>query len=177
MRTYSRLRTSHVVYDCKNYHECACTCIFSSAMRTFPLPLLPSCIAPKCSDALYIMVYTGRTRNASTADTPDVELQVGEETELVSLPQLPGEEFVANKGDLWRINLSDFGFTDTCITKGDVQRITLVEEGNDGWLIDSVVTFLRTEDSFTLLSSDIDVSRWIDGNGGSELERFSLSIA
>ena len=106
-----------------------------------------------------------------------MELQVGEEIKSVTLPELPGEEFVTNKGDLWRINLSDFGFTDTCITKGDVQRITLVEGGNDGWLIDSVVTFLRTEDSFTLLSSDIDVSRWIDGNGGSELERFNLSIA
>ena len=106
-----------------------------------------------------------------------VELQVGDEVNEIFLPDLAGDEFVANKGDLWRINLSDFGFTDTCITKGDVQRITLVEGGNDGWLIDSVVTFLRTEDSFTLLSSDIDVSRWIDGNGGSELERFNLSIA
>ena len=122
------------------------------------------------------MAYTGRNRNAFTTDTPDVELQVGEEIKSVILPELPGEEFIANKGDLWRIDLADFGFTDTCVTKGDVQRITLVEGGNDGWLIDSVVTFLRTEDSFTLLSSDIDVNRWIDGNGGSELERFNLTI-
>jgi len=59
------------------------------------------------------MAYTGRTRNAFTTDTPDVELQVGEEIKSVTLPELPGEEFVANKGDLWRIDLSDLGFTDT----------------------------------------------------------------
>lgn len=122
------------------------------------------------------MAFTSGNKYAFTRNPPIVELRAGGEARGMVLPDLPGETFIANKGDLWRISLSDFGFTDTCITKGDVDDIALLETGTDGWHIDSIVTFLRAGDSFTLLSSDIDVYRWIDGNQGKEFKRFSLSI-
>ena len=123
------------------------------------------------------MAFTGGSRNAFTTNPPFIELTVDGETEYVQLYDLPGYDYSNNKGDLWKIELSSFGFSNNCIKKWDMDAIALVEGGNDGWLIDSIVTFLHAEDgTFTLLSSDIDVYQWIDGNGGSSLERFNLTM-
>ena len=49
----------------------------------------------------------------------------------------------------------------------------------DGWLINSLVTFLLDDEGlFSLLSSDIDVDVdvWIDGNGGEERQRCDLTL-
>lgn len=122
------------------------------------------------------MAFTSGNKYAFTRNPPIVELLVGDKAKGMVLPDLPGETFIANKGDLWKINFSDFGFSDMCITKGDIEQITLVETGTDGWQIDSIATFLKSGDSFTLLSSDMDVNRWVDGNQGVAFKRFSLSI-
>lgn len=122
------------------------------------------------------MAFTTGDKNAFTRNPPIVELTVGDQARGMVLPELPGETFIANKGDLWKINLSGFGFTDTCITKREVEAITLIETGTDGWQIDSIVTFLKAGESFILLSSDIDIKRWVDGNQGAQFKRFSLSI-
>ena len=121
------------------------------------------------------MAFTGTSQNAFTANPPMIILQVNDEVGQVALPEPTGNEFASGKGDLWRIDISKFEFADTCVTKGDVSTITLKETGTDGWLVDSIVTFLRSDDAFILLSVDIDVNRWIDGNGGTELEQFSLT--
>ena len=122
------------------------------------------------------MAFTGTSRNSFTSNPPTIILQVNDEVGKIALPTPTGNEFSPGKGDLWRVDISNFKFTDTCVTKGDVSKITLEETGNDGWLVDSIVTFLRSDGAFILLSVDIDVNRWIDGNGGTELEQFSLTI-
>ena len=121
------------------------------------------------------MAFTGGSEFALTNDPPYIELTVGDEVRAVQLPIVTGLEFQINKGDIWAIDLAQFGFTDTCIKQLDVDGIAVLEGGTDGWLINSIVTFLRDDDgSYSLLSSDIDV--WIDGNGGEGQQRFDLTL-
>ena len=124
------------------------------------------------------MAFTDEATNSFTSDFPTIELTVDEETQSVQLPGLEGLSFTSNKGDLFTIELSDFGFEADCIKKWDVDEVAVVAGGTDGWLIDSIVTFLRAEEdaSFTLLTSDIAVDQWIDGNGGPSQRRLDLTI-
>ena len=124
-----------------------------------------------------MMAFTGGTQNALTNHPPFIQLTVGGEIGMVQLPEVTGLEFQNDKGDLWAIDLNDFGLSSACIRQRDIEGIAVVEGGTDGWLIDSIVTFLLDEDgNFTLLSRDIDVDRWIDGNGGDERKRFDLTL-
>ena len=70
-----------------------------------------------------------------------------------------------NKGDLWKIDFSDFGFTDGCITIGEISGVSIVENGNDGWNIDSIVTLVKDDEcGVEVLTLDLDVFRWVDGD-------------
>ena len=134
-------------------------------------------IGQSCTDQVYVMAFTGGSTNALTTDPPSVELIVGNEVRSVTLPTVTGLEYQRNKGDIWAINMADFGFTDTCIRQGDIDGIAIVEGGTDGWLIDSIVIILQDEDGlFSLLSSEIGVNTWIDGNGGQERRRLDLNL-
>lgn len=63
-----------------------------------------------------------------------------------------------NKGDLWKINFSDFGFTDGCITIGEISGASIVENSNDGWNIDSIVTLVKdNRGGVEVLTQDLDV--------------------
>lgn len=123
------------------------------------------------------MAFTGDSPNAQTTDQHYIELTMRGEVRAVELPLVTGLEFQRNKGDIWALDLIDFGFTESCILQEDVEGIAIVESGTDGWLINSVVTMLQDEyDSFSLLSTDIGVNKWIDGNGPEEIKRLDLSI-
>jgi hypothetical protein len=131
----------------------------------------------ECISQLYVMAFTDDTKNSQTRHPPFMELTVGGEAQLAQLPAVTGREFQQGKGDLWAIDIIDFGFTDSCINKQDIDGVAVVEGGTDGWKIDSIVTFVRDVDGeFELLSTDIGVNRWIDGNFGPERERFDLSL-
>jgi hypothetical protein len=131
----------------------------------------------ECIAQLYVMAFTDDVRNSQTRHPPFMELTVGGEAQLAQLPAVTGREFQQGKGDLWAIDIIDFGFTDSCINKQDIDGVAVVEGGTDGWKIDSIVTFVRDVDGeFELLSTDIGVNRWIDGNFGPERERFDLSL-
>ena len=83
-----------------------------------------------------------------------------------------------NKGDLWKIDFSDFGFTDGCITIGEISGVSIVENGNDGWNIDSIVTLVKDDDGgVEVLTQDLDVFRWIDGDDLPQYRRFDLTLA
>ena len=53
-----------------------------------------------------------------------------------------------------------------CIRKSDITRIVIEEDGNDGWLIDSVVTVIKkVQGDDETLTIDLDEHQWIDGDG------------
>ena len=64
-----------------------------------------------------------------------------------------------------------------CIRKSDIRSIAIEEDGNDGWLIDSVVMVIKkvNEDDETL-TIDLDEHQWIDGDGNSNMQPGVLRI-
>ena len=48
----------------------------------------------------------------------------------------PGDDYMPNKGDLWELSLSG------CIRVPELQSVSIVENGNDGWNIESIMTLV-----------------------------------
>ena len=56
--------------------------------------------------------------------------------------------------------------------------MSIVENGNDGWNIDSIVTMVKDDDDgVEALTQDLDVFRWIDGDDLPQYRRFDLTLA
>ena len=72
-----------------------------------------------------------------------IVLQAGGITRSTFLPT-PSGGIIQGKGNLWKLSSeTDIGFTE-CIKLKDIQytSIHIQEDDNDGWRIDSIVTFL-----------------------------------
>ena len=84
-----------------------------------------------------------------------------------------------NKGDLWKINITDFHFTNSCMRIGDIQRVYVIETNDDGWNIDSIVTMVKdSSGGIGTLTQNLDINRWVDGNDGAlTRRRFELTRA
>ena len=55
--------------------------------------------------------------------------------------------------------------------------MTIREGGTNGWLVDSVMTFGCISDlGCSPLTQDIDVNRWVDGNGSGDVQRIPLTL-
>ena len=52
-----------------------------------------------------------------------------------------------------------------CVQMEDIQAVTLVANGNDGWYIASISTYVKTNDSqYMLLTKNDNFNKWLDGN-------------
>ena len=140
--------------------------------------LLPILFLGSCITVLYIMAFTSGYGGAQThASAHEIELKVNGVRRKGNLPNLVGYDFQKNKGDLWKISVPSFGFGDSCIKKNEVENIALVEDSNDGWHIDSIVTFFGTSNGqFELASMDINTFRWVDGDQGTSARRFDMTL-
>ncbi len=80
------------------------------------------------------------------------------------------------KSDYWKLSIY-FGFgLVSCLSWSDIQSISVLEGGNDGWLIDSFVTVLKgVYGGERILSIDVEAHRWIDGNQGEPEKRWKLN--
>ena len=133
--------------------------------------------AGPCIHYLYVMAYTSDKLFSGSDQKHRIEMQANELTKTAGLPDLPENDFSPSKGDLWKLSISDhFGFT-SCITKRDIQGIAILAGSNDGWNIDSIVTYVASsEDDWKLSSVDLDVNRWIDQNSKLSYKRFQLTL-
>ena len=61
-------------------------------------------------------------------------------------------------------NIQSFRFRNGCIRKQDVNKIIIQNGGNDGWKISSIMTVLRVGNYYTVLTADMGINRWIDGD-------------
>lgn len=125
------------------------------------------------------MAHTSGIASAGADAGHDVEMRVSGQTRSVRLPNLPGDDYLEHKGDLWKLNLRDhFGFGG-CVRKGDIEYIALEEHSNDGWNIDSIITILRDDHAYgrdyQVATMDMDIFRWIDGDSHSDRRRFELT--
>lgn len=121
------------------------------------------------------MGFTSNVPNAGADALHGVELQAGGLNRSITLPNLPGDDYLPNKGDLWMLSLSSFNFP-RCMLLREFQNIAIVARNNDGWNIASIVTLLCSQDyCCRLFSQDFGVNRWVDGNGAVENRRFDLT--
>ena len=130
-----------------------------------------------CYRELYVLAFTSGRNHADSDD--DAYLQIihkNGEKKYVKLYDRKGDDYSKSKGDLWKIKLSTFKFKDTCISKSDIKKLSLLHGGNDGWNIDSIVTFLKVRSKYCLLSRDFNIFRWLDGNRSIRSRHFDLTL-
>ena len=129
-----------------------------------------------CIKHLYVLAQTSNVPFAGTIGDHKIALQANGQLKTIILPS-PSGGLVQNKGDLWKLSLeTDFGFTD-CITVKQIENMALLENSNDGWHIDSIVTFLVVNPYYWALSSaDFDVNRWVDKDGDPSYKQFILTL-
>ena len=84
-----------------------------------------------------------------------------------------------NKGDIWEFPLffKNGQFEGSCVERADIKSVAVKQGGNGGWNIKSILTIVRTDSAvLQLLTVDLEVYRWIDGNSGSDRKEFLLTI-
>lgn len=145
------------------------------AYKNFTLSLGTSTVQSICF--LYVMAYTTNQSKDGIVLSHKIELTAKGVTKSKLLPNLPGKDYATLKGDLWKLGIEDyFGFTG-CITKSDIQSISILAGNNEGWHIDSVITFVAfDEHNWELSSVDLDANRWIDGDSLDAYKQFSLNL-
>ena len=124
------------------------------------------------------MAFTSNLKHAGSHDSPFLTLILKNgEMKRVRLYDRPGDDMFPNKGDLWTFKIDSFKFKQLCIRKKDIAKVTISQGGKDGWNIESVTTVLRrAQDEFTVVTADMGVKRWIDGDGKPEHRNFDLTI-
>ena len=130
-----------------------------------------------CLDKLYIMAFTSGIDYAQSDSIHAVEILGAGHVRNLRLYNLPGDEHSQNKGDLWKYNITSFQFPFSCLNISMIQRVYIIESSDDGWNIDSIVTLVGAGGSFQVLTQDLDVNRWIDGDSHHTYRRFELTLA
>ena len=123
------------------------------------------------------MAFTAGINGAQSDTVHAVEILAAGHVRNLRLYNLPVDEHTRHKGDLWKYNITSFHFPFSCLTISKIQRVYIIESSNDGWNIDSIVTLVRAGRSFQVLTQDLDVNRWIDGDGHHTSRRFELTLA
>ena len=122
------------------------------------------------------MAFTSGVHYAGSDSSHSIELKATGCLSKIKLYNLPGDDYKPNKGDLWKIKIADFQCSKTCLTVGSIDSLSIVSSSNDGWNIDSIVTFVEGDaNQFKLLTQDFNVKRWIDSNGQKTHKRFDLT--
>ena len=139
-------------------------------------------LADDCITDIYVFIHTSRQAGTGGGvdNSYDIKFHTSSgATYKSSLFDLPGDQASIGKGDLWKLDLNThFGVpSGRCIRKSDIRSVAIEEDGNDGWLIDSVVTVIKKQrDDEETLTIDLDVEQWIDGDGNPSQQPGVLQI-
>ena len=136
-----------------------------------------SCSIGTCLTSLYIIAFTSGVTHGQSDTSHSIQLESNGVVRTISLYDRPGDDFQSHKGDLWSMHFSSFHFSDSCIRIPEIQRVSLVENGNDGWNIKTIVTLVNGSNRLQVLTQDFNVNRWIDGDEDLSYRRFDLSFA
>lgn len=134
-----------------------------------------------CLAWIYVMAFTSGIYDAGSDGQHGIEMLVtgqGSYRRSIAFYDRPENDMYSNKGDLWKIKFSDFKFPFTCIKLSQLHQVSIVAISTDGWNIESIVTLVKdTTGKIQILTQDLDIHRWIDGNGDPSQKRFVLTRA
>ena len=124
--------------------------------------------------------FTSGLDHAGSNTLPFIEITLYDnKTHSLRFPDGPANDMTKNKGDIWEfpLFLKDGSFEGSCVERANIKSVAVKQGGDDGWNIKSIVTIVRTDSGvFQLFTVDLDVNRWIDGNGASDRKEFLLTI-
>ena len=129
-------------------------------------------ISGSCLSRLYVMAFTSDLSGASSDTSYSIQLQYNGAVKTMALYDRPGDDYMSNSGDFWELSLSGW----QCIKIRDLQRVSIIANGNDGWNIESIVTLVSDSSNIQVLTQNFDVNRWIDGDGPSSQRQFDLTL-
>ena len=133
-------------------------------------------IAGICIKALYVMAFTSDLKYSGSNSPQDIEIRAGESTYKTQLPNLPGDDYQPNKGDLWKLSFEKNFYIDKCVTSDMVDYIAITGSSKDGWNIDSIVTLFVYDDQYSKVATiNLDVHRWVDEDGAESHKQFELN--
>ena len=117
-----------------------------------------------CVSLLYVMAFTSGIQYAGSDKSPYITIRLTTgETNTRLLYNRPGDDMFPHKGDLWKFQISDFGFNTSCITKSRISQVSIRKGDYDSWNIESIMTVLYGCDGkVEILTTDFHVNRWID---------------
>ena len=123
-------------------------------------------VRKRCATHIYVMGFTSGSKHAGSDDHPYLIIDLNNhEHGSARFPNRPGNDMLENKGDFWRFSLkSDLKFRKSCITKADIKKVIVQNGGKDGWKIESIVTILRSGWYYTVVTADISLNKFVDGN-------------
>ena len=104
------------------------------------------------------------TSGGLSARPPSLKLRLhltNNEAGEVVLSDNPGYDVLQEGVNEWVIPISDFNFQKSCIWKEDIQAVAI---SNDGWNVESIATKLHDGSTYTLLTADVGVYSWVDGD-------------
>ena len=119
------------------------------------------------------MAFTSGLSGADSDTSHNIELQYSGYVRTMTLYDRSGDDYQSNKGDLWEFSLSG------CVTLSAITRVSVAENGNDGWNIESIVTLVRDPSNrIQVLTRNFGVNRWIDGDDAySSHRRYDLTLS
>ena len=134
--------------------------------------------AGSCIRTLYVMGFTGGVDDSSSDSGARVKINLQSQARTISIPDNPNvDDQTFRKGDLWTMRLANFGFSKKCIRQSDIKKVTLFSDGKDGWYIDTIVIMVkRYDNSYRLLTGDMDMEHWLDSNRNPDDREIVLSI-
>ena len=129
--------------------------------------------AGSCINYLRVLAYTSNVRYSETTGNHTIELKADGLPKRAILSDIPDQL----RGNLWTLSFAgDFGFPG-CIRKKDIQGIAIIADSNDGWNIESIVTYVAGyKYDWELSSVDLDVNRWVDNNSEDSYKQFDLNL-
>ena len=136
-----------------------------------------SCLSEfQCIRYLYVMAHTSGVSNGGSDSGHQIELRITGDTKVISLRNHPGDDYDKSKVYMWGFNIKeDFGLS--CVKIDDIKGIAILSGSNDGWNIDSIVTYIAVNAYHTELSSvDFVANRWIDDDSSDDRKRFELNL-
>ena len=130
-----------------------------------------------CFANLCVLGFTSGLNNAESNSIPIIEITLFDnKTRRHNFPSKPPPK---TKGGKWEFPLffKDGPFEGACVKRANIKSVAVKPGGDGGWNIQSILTMECTDSGvFQLLTVDMNVNRWIDGNGASDRKEFLLTI-
>ena len=128
--------------------------------------------AQPCLKCIIIFVGTADENLAESNDKHKIRIVLKNEMKEKALTKIPARNGQAT----YAMDLKGFAFSNDCITIGDIQKVLIIADGDDEWLIRSIVTEFSDGYKKYRGTRDIGVDQWINNEHAGSSQEFQLTL-